>query len=99
MWRNYPNGQIDFKNYNITEMSEYRELTTEKREYLTKVSLKIREVINEGVESIYLWNLDKEVNFISRVLTNGVYNLYYDSDRLNSLKNLVGYIDRKDYKS
>ena len=80
-------------------MSEYIELTTEKREYLTKVILKICEVIGEGTESIYLWNLDKEVNFISRVLTNGVYNLYYDSDRLNSLKNLVGYIDRKDYKS
>jgi hypothetical protein len=78
-------------------MSQYRTLTTEQEKYLLKASKIIYTTYLSGVDSIYQWRLNSERTFIEKILMNRNYDLYYDADRLNSVKNLLGYIQRKDY--
>lgn len=78
-------------------MSQYRTLTTEQEKYLLKASKLIYTTYLSGVDSIYQWRLNSERTFIEKILINRHYDLYYDADRLNSVKNLLGYIERKDY--
>ena len=78
-------------------MSQYRTLTTEQEQYLLKASELINKTYWSGVDNIYQWRLGSEGIFIDKVLSNRSYDLYYDADRLNSIKNLLGYIQRNDY--
>lgn len=78
-------------------MSQYRTLTTEQEKYLIKASKLIYTTYLSGVDSIYQWRLNSERTFIEKILTNRSYDLYYDADRLNSVKNLISHIQRKDY--
>ena len=72
-------------------------LNDKQEEYLIKASELINKTYWSGVDNIYQWRLRSEGIFIDKVLSNHSYDLYYDADRLNSIKNLLGYIKRNDY--
>ena len=78
-------------------MSRIREVSSEHKSYLSKVKSILESTLNDGIPSIHLWKLDVEIKFIDRVVRDNSYDLYNDSDRLNSLINLVGYIQRKQF--
>ena len=74
-------------------MSQYKYLTTQQERYLLLSLDTIQETIKNGVDKVYQWDLNREVNFIEKILTNRAYDMYYDADRLNSIKNLINYIE------
>lgn len=78
-------------------MSQYKKLTEKQEKYLLKSSKLIYTTYLSGVDSIYQWRLNSERTFIEKILTNRSYDLYYDADRLNSVKNLISHIKRNDY--
>lgn len=78
-------------------MSQYKTLTTNQEKYLLKAVKKIYKEYVSGVGMVYQWNLQNEIKFLNEILSMRTYSLQYDSDRLNSIKNLVGYIERQDY--
>jgi hypothetical protein len=44
---------------------------------------------------IYQWDLQKEIGFIDRVLSDREYSIHDDdADKLNSLRNLYGYLKK-----
>lgn len=47
---------------------------------------------NKSNPHYYQWDVYKEMQFISKVLNNRSYDLFYEADRLNSLGNLYRYI-------
>jgi predicted metallopeptidase len=47
-----------------------------------------------GTQMIYQWDLQKEKRFIYRVLSDREYDLFEDADKLNSLRNLYGYLKK-----
>ena len=47
-----------------------------------------------GTQMIYQWDLQREKRFIYRVLSDREYDILDDSDRLNSIRNLYGYIKK-----
>ena len=75
-------------------------LNDKQEEYLIKASELINKAYWSGVDNIYQWRLRSEGIFIDKVLSTRSYDLHHDADRLNSIKNLLGYIQyiqRKDY--
>jgi hypothetical protein len=78
-------------------MSQYRNLTNEQESFLVKCW----EVIsnwstkNQPTTQYLQWNLELEVKFITKVLNDRVYDLFYDADRLNSLGNLYRYLKKE----
>ena len=77
-------------------MSQYRNLSINQEEFLTKCWKVINtwSVRNQSY-SYKQWELEREMKFISKVLNHRVYDLFYDSDRLNSLGNLYRYLKRE----
>jgi hypothetical protein len=47
-----------------------------------------------GTQMIYQWDLQKEKRFIYRVLSDREYDIFEDADKLNSLRNLYGYLKK-----
>ena len=73
-------------------MSGYRTLTDTQEKFLLKCVQSIETVYEGGTSHVYQWELASEMRFIDKILSNRVYDLFYDADRLNSLGNLYGYI-------
>ena len=78
-------------------MSQYRNLTIEQESFLTKCWKVINtwSTKNPSTTHYHLWELEKEMKFISKVLNDRVYDLFYDADRLNSLGNLYRYLKKE----
>lgn len=77
-------------------MSQYRNLSINQEEFLVKCWKVINtwSVRNQSY-SYKQWELEREMKFISKVLSNRMYDLFYDSDRLNSLGNLYRYLKKE----
>jgi len=77
-------------------MSQYRNLSINQEEFLTKCWKVINtwSVRNQSY-SYNQWELEREMKFISKVLNDRVYDLFYDADRLNSLGNLYRYLKKE----
>ena len=56
--------------------------------------MEIYETIMQGATHVYQWELERELHFINKVLSDMKYDIYYDSDRLNSLGNLYKHITK-----
>ena len=78
-------------------MSQYRNLSINQEEFLVKCWDVLNEWYMENKSSpmYYQWDVYKEMKFISKVLNHRVYDLFYDSDRLNSLGNLYRYLKKE----
>jgi hypothetical protein len=75
-------------------MSQYKTLTDTQEKFLLKCTRAIEKECGGGTSHVYQWELESEMRFINKILSNRVYDLFYDSDRLNSLGNLYGYIKK-----
>ena len=80
-------------------MSQYRYLTTQQERYLLLSVDTLINTISKGIDKVYQWDLKREVNFLEKVIDNRAYDMYYDADRLNSIKNLINHIDRYNEKN
>ena len=78
---------------------EYKRIDDKQKKFLLKCHSKIEETIVGGATHVYQWELERELNFINKILCEMEYDIYYDSDRLNSLGNLYGYIKERVYTS
>jgi hypothetical protein len=85
-------------------MSQIRNLTPAQETFLVKcwdvlnewyVENKSNPPIFGSGPMYYNWDVYKEMQFISKVLNNSSYDLFYESDRLNSLSNLYRYLKVK----
>ena len=77
-------------------MSQYRNLNINQEEFLTKCWKVINTWSVRNQSYSYLqWELEREVKFITKVLNDRVYDLFYDADRLNSLGNLYRYLKKE----
>lgn len=78
-------------------MSQYRNLTGNQEDFLGKCWNVLNDWYIENQENpiYYNWDVYKEMRFISKVLNDRMYDLYYDADRLNSLGNLYRYLKVK----
>ena len=77
-----------------SSMGGYKTITLEQEKFLLKCARVIEKESNGGTTHVYQWELESEMRFINKILSNRVYDLFYDSDRLNSLGNLYGYIKK-----
>lgn len=75
-------------------MSQYRTLTQEQEKFLLKCAGIIEKESKGGTSHVYQWELASEMRFIHKILSSRSYDIYYDTDRLNSLGNLYGYIKK-----
>ena len=78
-------------------MSEYSYLSPKQERYLLLSVDKLEDTITKGIDKIYQWDLQREVKFVNKVLSDRAYDMFYDSDRLNSIQNLINHIDNKSY--
>jgi len=77
-------------------MSQYRNLNINQEEFLVKCWEVINTWTIKNESYSYLqWELEREMKFISKILNDRVYDLFYDSDRLNSLGNLYRYLKKE----
>lgn len=74
-------------------MFQYKHLTTQQERYLLLSVDKLEKSFTNGIDKVYNWDLQREIKFVNKVLSDGAYDLFYDADRLNSIKNLISYID------
>jgi len=65
-----------------------RILSLNQEKFLLKLYKTLSKELMSGTEMIYQWNLQREMDFINRVLSHRSYTIHYDADRLNSLRNL-----------
>ena len=71
-----------------------RVLSFDQEEFLLKCVLRIKKERNGGTTRIYQWDLQKEIRFIDRVLSDREYSIHDDTDRLNSIRNLYIYLKK-----
>ena len=48
----------------------------------------------KGTTMLYQWDLQKEIWFIDRVLSDREYSIHDDADRLNSIRTLYKYLKK-----
>ena len=65
-----------------------RVLSFDQESFLLKCVLRIEKEYKSGNKMLYQWDLQKEIWFIDRVLSDREYSIHEDADRLNSLRNL-----------
>ena len=65
-----------------------RVLSFDQESFLLKCVLRIEKEYKSGTMMIYQWDLQKEIWFIDRVLSDREYSIHDDADRLNSIRNL-----------
>ena len=65
-----------------------RVLSFDQESFLLKCVLLIEKEWKSGTTMIYQWDLQKEIWFIDRVLSDREYSIQDDADKLNSLRNL-----------
>ena len=75
-----------------------RVLSFDQEEWLLKCVNLIEKVYKKeykgGTTMIYQWDLQKEIWFIDRVLSDREYSIHDDADKLNSLRNLYRYLKK-----
>ena len=71
-----------------------RVLSFDQESFLLKCVLLIEKEWKSGTTMIYQWDLQKEIWFIDRVLSDREYSIQDDADKLNSLRNLYGYLKK-----
>jgi len=71
-----------------------RILSFDQEEFLLKCVKLIESEFESDTLMLYQWKLQKEKRFIYRVLSDREYDVLEDSDRLNSLRNLYGYLKK-----
>ena len=71
-----------------------RVLSFDQESFLLKCVLLIEGEYKRGTMMIYQWDLQKEMWFIDRVLSDREYSIHDDADKLNSLRNLYTYIKK-----
>jgi hypothetical protein len=69
-------------------MAGTRILSFIQEEWLLKCVKLIEKEYKGGTTMIYQWDLQKEIGFIDRVLSDREYSIQDDADKLNSLRNL-----------
>ena len=74
-----------------------RVLSFDQEEWLLKCVKLIEKERKSGTTHVYNWELQKEIWFIDRVLSDREYSIHDDSDRLNSLRSLYTYIKKRVY--
>lgn len=77
-------------------MSQYKYLTTQQERYLLLSVDKLKDTITKGIDKVYQWDLQREVKFVNKVLSDRAYDMFYDADRLNSIKNLINHLNLTD---
>ena len=77
-------------------MSQYKYLTTQQERYLLLSVDKLEDTITKGIDKVYQWDLQREVKFVNKVLSDRAYDMFYDADRLNSIKNLINHLNLTD---
>ena len=65
-----------------------RVLSFDQESFLLKCVLLIEGEYKKGTMMVYQWDLQKEIWFIDRVLSDREYSIHDDADRLNSIRNL-----------
>jgi hypothetical protein len=71
-----------------------RVLSFDQEDFLLKCVKLIESEFESGTHRIYQWDLQREKRFIYRVLSDREYDLFEDADKLNSLRNLYGYLKK-----
>ena len=71
-----------------------RVLSFDQEEWLLKCVNLIEGEYKKGTMMIYQWDLQKEMWFIDKVLSDREYSIHDDADKLNSLRNLYTYIKK-----
>ena len=71
-----------------------RVLSFDQESFLLKCVLLIEGEYKRGTMMIYQWDLQKEIWFIDKVLSDREYSIHDDADKLNSLRNLYTYIKK-----
>jgi hypothetical protein len=71
-----------------------RILSFDQDAFLWKCVLLIEGEYKRGTMMVYQWDLQKEIKFIYRILSDREYNIMNDTDRLNSIRNLYGYLKK-----
>ena len=71
-----------------------RILSFDQEEFLLKCVKLIEREFKSGTQLFYQWDLQREKRFIYRVLSDREYDILEDADRLNSIRNLYGYIKK-----
>ena len=71
-----------------------RILSFDQEEFLLKCVKLIEQEFAAGTQMIYQWDLQREKRFIYRVLSDRSYSIHEDTDRLNSIRNLYGYVKK-----
>jgi hypothetical protein len=71
-----------------------RVLSFDQESFLLKCVLLIEGEWKKGTMMIYQWDLQKEIWFIDKVLSDREYSIHDDADRLNSIRNLYSYIKK-----
>ena len=74
-----------------------RVLSFDQESFLLKCVLLIEGEYKRGTTMIYQWDLQKEIWFIDRVLSDREYSIHDDADRLNSIRSLYTYIKKRVY--
>lgn len=69
-----------------------RILSFDQESFLLKCVLLIEKEWKSGTMMIYQWDLQKEIGFINRVLSDREYSIHDDADKLNSIRNLYNHI-------
>ena len=72
-----------------------RILSFDQESFLLKCVLRIEKEYKSGTTMIYQWDLQKEISFIDRVLSDREYSIHDDADRLNSIRNLYSYLKKE----
>ena len=75
-------------------MAGTRILSFIQEEWLLKCVKLIEKEYKRGTMMIYQWDLQQEIKFIDRVLSDREYSIHDDADKLNSLRNLYTYIKK-----
>jgi hypothetical protein len=65
-----------------------RVLSFDQESFLLKCVLLIEGEYKKGTMMVYQWDLQREIKFIDRILSDREYDLLEDADRLNSIRNL-----------
>lgn len=71
-----------------------RVLSFDQESFLLKCVLLIEGEYKRGTMMVYQWDLQREIKFIDRILSDREYDLLEDADRLNSIRNLYTYIKK-----
>jgi len=71
-----------------------RILSFDQEEFLLKCVKLIEQEFAAGTQMTHQWDLQQEKRFIYRVLSDREYGILDDADRLNSIRNLYGYVKK-----